>query len=265
MYARAAVDHYVPVNDASIYSNLSKVRYGRILEAQNVINAAPTPAKVRSAYKKIAKNQDVDALIYNVEGVMAQKVELLPEFRNKQPRTYPSVTLQVPTQWFIWEGIDPGVLETHHSALERLFSRVTRLGHSSSFVCVSLHATAPEPNWHPDPAGETYLRTVEPGQLDRLERDFALRAAQNSPAGTPIGRYNETAPRSLPHVLTAYRRSDLPRGRDQDESALSVVPSSERGEWIAFEQCGGKRFHLTQTGPICRAFRKALLSHAPNP
>src|SRR5438128_3582322 len=94
-----------------------------------------------------------------------------PERRVRQARTFPSVTPEKPRAILVWPNAAPTreLLET----LDRLASRVVRLGHSSSLVSVRvLEEEVVEPNWRPDDRGHVRLRTVGAGQLQALEQRF---------------------------------------------------------------------------------------------
>lgn len=254
--SRSVAAHYVPVNDASIVS-LGKYPglYEELARLEAEIDLAPTPAKRASIEKKIAKKRDVTSLLaWNGKG---NKADLLPDQRNKQPRFYPSVTPAEPTQWFIWSGVDDAALAHHRLSLANVLGRITRLGHSSSFVCVSLADEAPAPNWLPDPQGPHRLRVVIPGQLQLLEENFAQRATHVTQDAQQAKTFSDIAPRTMPSLLASYRK-----GVDAVEE---VDWSQETGQWMAFEYVQGRRFPITRTWEICRAFRSALLAHANDP
>lgn len=255
---RASGQHFVPVNDASLFSDLSDRRYKYIEEALAVIEQAPTPRKVASAKKKLAKQRDVEAMVEHTEGKKGTKETLLPQARSRKDRYYPSVTPDVPTQWFIWE-ISKEEFDDHATSLERVFYRVTRIGHSSSFVSVSLDPSPPEPNLIPSSKGKKVLRTVDPGQLERLEEAFLSRALQDLPDGVPIKQFVDISPRTMPHTFTAYAYSD------SLERDWTIHHSNEEGEWISFKVHSGAGYHIQQTYHLCRTFRQALMSYAPDP
>src|SRR5690606_6525799 len=93
----------------------------------------------------------------------------------RQPRTFPSVTPANPRVTFVWPEARP--TDAQRAALAELLGRVVRLGHSSSLVSCTLEGRGPdEPDgrarWVPDDAGDVALRTVAPGQLDRLRAAY---------------------------------------------------------------------------------------------
>lgn len=251
---RSVSTHFVPTNDAKIVGTKAK-EYGAIPAAKEAIASATTPAKQASAEKKLAKLLDVSAdIAWKGKG---SDIHILPDERNKQARFYPSVTPEQPTQWFVWPDVRESDYTAHAGALGRLLARVTRLGHSSSFVLVGLGTCDAEPNWVPDPRGAHQLRTVSPGQLERLEQDYLERAHHVVKDGDDIAQFSDVNPRVMPNRLTKYRHGE--------PISVQVSRSTESGEWLAFEYVRGKRFTVTDTWEVCRAFRSALIRHAPDP
>lgn len=250
---RTVSRHFVPTNDPKIVGPMSK-EYFAIPEAKEAVANASSPKKLASAEKKLAKLLDVSSkTAWDGKG---GDIQVLPEERSKQARFYPSVTPQEPTQWFIWQGVDETDYETHAPALSQLLGRVTRLGHSSSFVLVGLGECNQEPNWIPDPQGTHRLRTVSPGQLERLEQDFIERAYHVVSDGDDIAQFSDVNPRVMPNRLTKYRYGE--------SSPQQTVQSNESGEWMVFEYARGKRFTVGDTWEVCRAFRSALIRYAPD-
>jgi len=101
--------------------------------------------------------------------------------RERQPRTFAHAWLENDTVAFVWPDAQPEARIM--TALGSICSRVSRIGHSSSFVQVWLGTEAPE---HDAPAlvpnaqrAESTLRTTTPGTLAYLEERYngdALRA-----------------------------------------------------------------------------------------
>ena len=124
----SVVTHYVPVNDPSL------------------------PGKVKA-----------DAKATSVKAGLA----VLPEYRPKQPRTFPRVRLPDDTVHLVWTDSDPD--EACRAALGSLCRKVVRIGHSSSLVQMWVESCPPEPNWSPDEDGGSRLRVVGEGTLDYLK------------------------------------------------------------------------------------------------
>src|SRR6185437_14126064 len=74
-------------------------------------------------------------------------VKVLPENRGRQGRTYPTVVPDEPEFWFTWPAAEPS--DQHLAALDRVLSRVGRIGHSSTLVACRCESSAPPPAWVP--------------------------------------------------------------------------------------------------------------------
>ena len=111
----------------------------------------------------------------------SRAASLLPEYRGKQPRTFPSVRPAQPRVVFAWPRTEASAEQ--RKTIDALAGRVVRLGHSSSLVTVRLLEEGAKATWVPDQTGEvrgpddeTVLRVVEPGQLGALDAAFAHQA-----------------------------------------------------------------------------------------
>lgn len=89
--------------------------------------------------------------------------------RSRQPRSFPKARLRDPHVFLIWPETDAS---PHVAALARLCAKVTRVGHSSSFVQMWVADSPPEPNYLPATIGSMNLRVTCAGFLDRLEACF---------------------------------------------------------------------------------------------
>lgn len=92
--------------------------------------------------------------------------------RSRQPRSFPTTRPHRDSVYLIWPSDIPQHLR---GALERLCTKVTRIGHSSSLVqmWVADEATEIDAEWHPgDVAFEHQMRVAEPGTLTYLQRAF---------------------------------------------------------------------------------------------
>ncbi len=100
-------------------------------------------------------------------------IDLLPARRSRQPRSFPRVFVGDATLRLVWAQAS-GAAE-NLEALERLCSKVTRIGHSSSVVWVRLERTTADliPTHLPDEHGMgVRLRTPTGGTVERLEAFF---------------------------------------------------------------------------------------------
>lgn len=163
-------------------------------------------------------------------------VALVPEHRTRQVRTFPVYVPARRDLAFIWpEQPDPPV----RKALESLCARVTRLGHSSSLVRCAITERDIAPTLVPSSNGKYSLRVVGDGQLDRLEKEFAVHEAFRS--------------RVLPAKPQLYA---LPLKSRQEANIASSIFSDE---WIVFQRRGGARLRSSRGADLARALRAALI------
>ncbi len=196
-------DVYVPVNDVSVF-------------ARQEANLAEMPRRLTK--------KDMDSAR-----------ALLPAGRTRKARTFPVVYPDRPVFHFVWPDADPS---RHYAALERLCARVTRLGHSSSLVRCALVRDIVDPALVPSETGTVMLRVVSPGQVDRLEREYA--------------RHQGVEGRVLPAVPQRYGPPSTQVTEDPPRSVFS-------SEWIVFERLGGARLFSSRGPELTRALRAALL------
>ncbi len=93
--------------------------------------------------------------------------------RSRQARAFPTVRLQDERVYLVWDEEAPSSIRI---ALDRLSSKVTRVGHSSSLVQMWLvdNSETVQTNWIPDSfASEQRLRVPEPSTLSNLQAAFA--------------------------------------------------------------------------------------------
>lgn len=167
---------------------------------------------------------------------LATAIALMPERRTRQVRTFPVVIPETTTFAFLWRDADPSA---HRAALERLCARVTRLGHSSSLVRCNIIDRDVTPTLVPGEDGETVLRVVGPGQLERLVQAFAHhQGVQN---------------RVLPARPQRYRSTP------QVGSPTPPAQSMFSADWVVFERVGGARPLASRSTDLARALRGALL------
>lgn len=107
------------------------------------------------------------------------KLTAIPAYRtNRQPRTFPKVRPHQPTLFLHWRDAEPSA--AHRAALERICSKVIRIGHSSSLACMWVSEESPDEQsgWTPAPekSAETrpleHLRMPGPGCLDYLHEQY---------------------------------------------------------------------------------------------
>ena len=101
---------------------------------------------------------------------------LLPEFRSRQPRSFPVAIPHDSIVHFIWTESLPS---QHKAAMESLLSNVTHVGHSASLVQAWIADHVPDPRWLPtNGLARHRLRVPHSGRLEnlkqRLNRDNLL-------------------------------------------------------------------------------------------
>lgn len=257
-HRRSVVTHYVPVNDAtalsrdvsrSTHQSLGAARQA-FMEAQRSGDgkaeqrALATLTKARA--KAAADAAKAGALTGRETPSVANGVlEVLPEYRGKQGRTYPTVIPDEPTVWFVWSDAELNAQDRH--ALDGLLARVARIGHSSTLVSCRCVETGPasEPTWIPGGGSVSgrRLRVPRAGLMDRLERAFETHRGEE-PRTLPAGMTNYHQPQQLP-----------PKAR---------VPLLG-GDWYVLGFTQRKLPSATQALSVARATRNALLAHGDQP
>jgi CRISPR-associated protein Csb2 len=251
---RQVQDVYVPVNDVTLGLDTE------IRSAEEALQQADGASKRRAAERRLAaarsapnvvdRNRSLSALETATAIMPAPFVGyggkkdgrmLRQQGRTRQVRTFPVVIPETPTFALIW--LDADATE-HREALERLCARVTRLGHSSSLVRCTVVDRDICPTLVPSDDGDTTLRVIGPGQLDRLDRAFDHhRGAEN---------------RVLPARPQRYRSaSEVAAPTARAESVFS-------SDWVVFERVGGSRPLASRSTDLASALRGALLEQHGN-
>lgn len=172
---RTPVVHYVPDNDVDITSPANYAnRYQRLGDALEQLDDDVAPKQRERLETKIAKERDVASQVTE-RGTTSPRVaaEMLPGGRGKQGRHFPTVRPAGQSVVFWWEGADPS--PEVRAAIDEVAARVSRLGHSSSFVAVRLTDTPEDGRrWRPARAGPLTLRVPAVGMTDALVRDHEV-------------------------------------------------------------------------------------------
>jgi CRISPR-associated protein Csb2 len=256
---RTVVTHFVPVNDATALnagagrSTWAVVEGARLALAQaegagdgKLVRRAEA-ALSKARLKAVTDGLKAGALTGRESASIAGGVlEVLPERRGKQGRTYPTVIPDHPDVWFVWPEAQPspGTGET----LDAVLARVGRLGHSSTLVSCRACGDGPpsEPAWVPGRAdGGVRLRVPRKGLLDRLELAFATHQGEE--------------PRTLPAAMLSYQPPSPARQQPVRNSALLG------GDWYILGFTGHPLPVAQQALALTRAARAALLHHAAEP
>jgi len=254
---RQVLPHFVPVNDSSIIDTdkslelverSTQALQSAQVELQTAVSKGDAKAAkkagkgVEKAEKELAAAQlKLHSRLADVGKASPAEIrrakELLPEWRGKQARTFPSVSPVEPVVHMVWDcEPDPAQREV----LDTLLRRVVRLGHSSSLVACRLVEEPLATNWTPDPAGDTILRVPGTEQVARLIEEWE--------------RHQETEPRVLPCRFVRYRRGKA-------AAVVQIERSTLSDRWIVFNRQSGPSLPSTRAVELARALRERLLAH----
>jgi CRISPR-associated protein Csb2 len=167
---------------------------------------------------------------------------VLPDYRPRQPRTFPSMTPEDPRVTYLWPDAAPSLTQRHQ--LSRVLHRVVRLAHSSTLVSLRIVDDPGEPTWRPAEEGEATFRVAQAGQLAALERAFQ--------------QHRESEPRVLPAMLQPYTLRGTDTVRAPEQSVFGQ-------EWLLFRRVRGTALPMTASYGVARALRKTLMSFADEP
>jgi len=244
---RDVVDHYVPGNDARAGGSVDTA-YAKLGQAEDLVIGATDDSTRRRAVVARDKARALASTSSLKAGAKPTgSIDILPEERNRQARTFPTVLPASPGVRFTWSADpDPGTLAT----LDGLCARVGRLGHSSTLVACRAHEveTSSEVAFRPttianEVASETSrLRIPRAGLLDRLELAHAT--------------HQGVEPRVLPARSAAYVRSGDARRR--------FVPSFA-GFWTVLALPTRPGLSVRRALDVAAAVRGALMVHGPQP
>lgn len=246
--SRLVRDVFVPVNDISLIGDLGRP----LREAEQDLDRAEAlpEGKMRDTEVKSARKQ-IDKARKRIEAVyvdharrddepsnkeIASALALTPDRRTRQVRTFPVVLPTRPHFALRWPAAPPASLRV---ALGALLERVTYLGHSSSLVRCALSQREVVPTLVVREDGDHVLRTVGPGQLERLEREYE--------------RHRGVENRVLPARPRAY---GTPSTAELTEPTARTVFGDD---WIVFERVGRAGLLSSCCQGLSRAIRAALI------
>ena len=180
-HRRRVVTHFVPVNDATALKRDISGSYTLMADARRALHEAEQSGderairRARAALTKTEAKAAADAARAGTPTggetatVAAKVLEVLPESRGKQGRTYPTILPDETTVWFLWP--DAKSIAEHRDVLDALLGRVGRIGHSSTLVACRCVDAGPSPTWVPGRSSTgTRLRVPRAGMVDRLEQ-----------------------------------------------------------------------------------------------
>ena len=248
---RADTTHFVAGNSAKSPLGRLNTHWSKIEESKRAVLEAEDSKSLTRATRMLDKaNRDFATAVETVtksrgaesELVTKNVLDVLPDNRDRQPRTFPTITPDRPSFSFSWEDDLPPMLR---SSLDNVLARIGRIGHSSSLVSCQISNEDRRPTWVPAEPGTATgvtLRTVEPGVLDALREAYV--------------RHQGRSERTMRAELTAYRRFSDP---------ATVVPRQNGvGDWIIL-RLGQNKLPMSRTQDIARAVRNALIAHADEP
>ncbi|MEW6428631.1 MAG: type I-U CRISPR-associated protein Csb2 [Thermodesulfobacteriota bacterium] len=119
------------------------------------------PVNDTTVGKKIPDNADLGKL-------KDAGLSVVPEYRSRQPRSFPVAIPRDPDVHLIWPEANP---EAHATAITGLCRKVTHIGHSASLVQMWIEKSPPSATWLPEKGlAERRLRIFDSGRLADLER-----------------------------------------------------------------------------------------------
>jgi len=261
-FARRVMTFFVPVNDVATTDRASltsrEEKYRHALRALRSLPTTATPKEQKSAtgaVDKARKSLRAEAeKRAHFDGKYPKEnpaAAVMPWSRTKQPRTFPAFLPHDSTVSVVWPEAD--VDDAFLGAMNRIASRVVRLGHSSSFVAVRATGVAgtwaaPDDEqrvvWKPDPRGDEVLRVPLPGQRRALDAAFA--------------RHGGDLPgRVMPARHVWYRQAT-----EADQVGSTVRTG---GRWIAYHLLSKELPPASAAVAVAGAVRDALLEHAGSP
>ncbi len=250
---RRVLSHFVPVNDASVVSRaLQERRAAEVYELMDLIeddlgaSGGEVTKAIGRLQERLAQRRDVGAEVSKTGSTSADSaLAMLPEWRGKQERSYPTMCPTRPRVTYIWSR-SPS--DDKLRALDELLPRVTRLGHSSSLVSCRVVANPPDPTHTiATDGGGTGMRAVRHGQLAELQRRHAL--------------HEGLRPRSLPYTSVRYQSvasASPPEPQPLEPNTL--------GEWIVFRFVHDSRtLPATRSVELATAMRGAVFRYIEDP
>jgi CRISPR-associated protein Csb2 len=249
---RAVVTHFVPVNDATALTRDTSASYHAVAAARAAVRDAEAgddprvvkrmqTALVRAEAKALADAAKAGSPTgRETANVTRSVLEVLPENRGKQGRTYPTILPDDSTVWFIWPAAEPS--EQQFTILDGLLARVGRIGHSSTLVSCGCSREAPDPTWIPG-SGTTRLRVPRNGSVEALEDAYATHRGEE--------------PRTLPAGMVFYG-TPADQGQDYRSPLLG-------GDWYVMAIEGRRLPSATRALAIARATRAAIQKHGEQP
>ncbi|MBP7797954.1 MAG: type I-U CRISPR-associated protein Cas5/Cas6 [Thermoanaerobaculaceae bacterium] len=201
-------------------------------------------------------------------------LSLLPEFRPRQPRSFPLAIPIDPVVHLVWQSADSG---EHRVALLSLARKATSLGHPASLVQIWVADSAPKVSWEPVQGIATQrLRVPTQGRLAYLERRYnraaviahaELQAALKGATGRNKALLRAELEKRFPGGTPVSLRPGPGRwqGYGTPEPPRREAPGSVFDPCLVVLALSGKRLGLTSTLRLTEALRGALLAECAEP
>jgi CRISPR-associated protein Csb2 len=161
-------------------------------------------------------------------GPSSAMLQSAPLTRDRQPRTFARAWLEQDTVFLVWPDVNPD--ELIKVSLERLCTKVTRIGHSSSLVhmWVARLEEVGEPNWVPDEDRAVIrLRVATPGTLEDLERRYNGQAIETYVALKAVAE--DDSDRRAQKAARKRLKEEFPNGPPrQDRPHLTITQGYAR-------------------------------------
>lgn len=203
-----------------------------------------TPPYIEADALEETSRRDAPTVFVPPNDPSGAKIEVLPERRKRQARSFHVLTPNYPMVRFLWDDDVPSEVLR---GLTALANRVASIGHSSSLTRCAF--TTPEDQlqtatgtWAPSPDGTAALRVYYPGRLAELSDWFR---GQTGPIQRPRSR--------------ATARYSAPRSASNPTAQPSFL-GKER-DWFVFESVDGTAPDVLATPHIARRVRDALMQH----
>ena len=168
--------------------------------------------------------------------------------RLRKERSFPTTITGRGPVTFAWGGVDAG---SHKNPLRAICARVHRLGHSSSFVHLTVgeDAQGAGPSLIPSRHGAQKIRWISPGTLSRFEGAYDVGDVKNVQERPYFARKARLNAITLPPVLYAPPQGGPGR-----------VPSGQFAGMHVFEVVNGPRLGLVYARAISRAVKSRLVA-----
>lgn len=231
------------------------------------------------------KMPDTDEL----KGLKKAGLDVLPEYRSRQPRSFPVAIPASPDVFLIWPK---AAADKHAVALQELVRHVTHVGHSASLVQMWIEPAPPAAIWQPhDDIAARRMRVSYPGRLSNLQqrmnrdacitwrdlqasiqrvkhdmKNLADKAKRQAAAATLETLKNEFAQFGDLEPIT--QRPETGRWQGYARSAEPVsepAPASLFDSNLLVIALRGRRYPLESTLRFTAALRGALLKACPDP